>query len=253
MITAPSRVIVGLATAVPFSVSAIDESWIVVDPASITAPTAVFRAANAPPGMARTNDEGTGGIVCGIPAALGPPNASICPGVLFPYARSMVSQLVSQGGFPQLLLPPVNFDALFLNAQASGTGAFTETIFYTKSVRLFAFDFGRSESGRDITTDVSTRMWPSLAVALPTFAIGIWVNLGLLVLLATRRDWMAPSGGLGRTALAVAIASLLLAAFAWYAPAPLEKWTTLLPAWRSETQLAVLGATGATIYGAISN
>ena len=44
--------------------------------------------------------------------------ASICPGVLFPYARSMVSLLVSQGGFPQLLLPPVNFDALYLNAQA---------------------------------------------------------------------------------------------------------------------------------------
>src|SRR5690606_41615826 len=44
--------------------------------------------------------------------------ARICPGVLFPYARSMVSQLVSQGGFPQLLLPPVNFDALYLNAQA---------------------------------------------------------------------------------------------------------------------------------------
>ncbi len=44
--------------------------------------------------------------------------ASICPAVLFPYARSMVSQLVSQGGFPQLLLPAVNFDALYLNAQA---------------------------------------------------------------------------------------------------------------------------------------
>jgi preprotein translocase subunit SecB len=37
----------------------------------------------------------------------------ICPGVLFPYVRSVVSQLVSQGGFPQLLLPPVNFEALF--------------------------------------------------------------------------------------------------------------------------------------------
>jgi preprotein translocase subunit SecB len=37
----------------------------------------------------------------------------ICPGVLFPYARAVVSQLVSQGGFPQLLLPPVNFEALF--------------------------------------------------------------------------------------------------------------------------------------------
>lgn len=44
--------------------------------------------------------------------------ASVCPGVLFPYARAMVSQLVSQGGFPQLLLPPVNFDALYLNSQA---------------------------------------------------------------------------------------------------------------------------------------
>jgi preprotein translocase subunit SecB len=44
--------------------------------------------------------------------------ASLCPSVLFPYARAMVSQLVSQGGFPQLLLPPVNFDALYLNAQA---------------------------------------------------------------------------------------------------------------------------------------
>jgi preprotein translocase subunit SecB len=37
----------------------------------------------------------------------------ICPGVLFPYVRATVSNLVSQGGFPQLLLPPVNFEALF--------------------------------------------------------------------------------------------------------------------------------------------
>jgi preprotein translocase subunit SecB len=44
--------------------------------------------------------------------------ASIAPGVLFPYARAVVSNLVSQGGFPQLLLPPVNFDALYLSAQA---------------------------------------------------------------------------------------------------------------------------------------
>jgi preprotein translocase subunit SecB len=46
---------------------------------------------------------------------------SICPNVLFPYARAVVSQLVSQGGFPQLLLPPVNFDALY--AQSSGDAA----------------------------------------------------------------------------------------------------------------------------------
>ena len=81
---------------------------------------------------------------------------------------------------------------LFYNAQAQGSAALTDTIFFSKSLRLFAFDFGRSESGRDITSDVATRMWPSLAVALPTFAIGIWVNIcvALLVVMfhATRLD-----------------------------------------------------------------
>ena len=81
---------------------------------------------------------------------------------------------------------------LFINPDAEGTGALTQTIFFTKSLRLFAFDFGRSESGRDITTDVSTRMWPSLAVALPTFLVGIGVNIcvALLVVMfhATRLD-----------------------------------------------------------------
>jgi preprotein translocase subunit SecB len=39
--------------------------------------------------------------------------STVCPGVLFPYARCAISQLVSQGGFPQFLLPPVNFEALY--------------------------------------------------------------------------------------------------------------------------------------------
>ena len=48
---------------------------------------------------------------------------AICPAVLFPYARATVSQLVTQGGFPQLLLPPVNFDALFAGSAQSADGA----------------------------------------------------------------------------------------------------------------------------------
>ena len=36
-----------------------------------------------------------------------------CPNILFPYAREVVSDLVSKGSFPQLLLTPVNFDALY--------------------------------------------------------------------------------------------------------------------------------------------
>jgi preprotein translocase subunit SecB len=49
--------------------------------------------------------------------------ATVCPTVLFPYARAAVSHLVTQGGFPQFLLPPVNFDALYARslAQAPST------------------------------------------------------------------------------------------------------------------------------------
>jgi preprotein translocase subunit SecB len=38
---------------------------------------------------------------------------SFCPNILFPYAREVVSDVVVRGGFPQLILAPVNFDALY--------------------------------------------------------------------------------------------------------------------------------------------
>ena len=43
----------------------------------------------------------------------GPMLGSYCPGVLFPYAREVISDLVTKGGFPQLLLTPINFDAIY--------------------------------------------------------------------------------------------------------------------------------------------
>lgn len=51
---------------------------------------------------------------------------SFCPNILFPYAREVVSDLVAKGGYPQLLLAPVNFDALYAQhlkqaQQAPGT------------------------------------------------------------------------------------------------------------------------------------
>lgn len=39
--------------------------------------------------------------------------ATACPNVLFPYARETVSDVVTRGGFPPLLLNPVNFDAVY--------------------------------------------------------------------------------------------------------------------------------------------
>lgn len=42
---------------------------------------------------------------------------SFCPNLLFPYAREAVSDVVTRGGFPQLLLAPVNFDAIYAHLQ----------------------------------------------------------------------------------------------------------------------------------------
>lgn len=38
---------------------------------------------------------------------------SYCPNILFPYVREVISELVNKGGFPQLVLQPVNFDAVY--------------------------------------------------------------------------------------------------------------------------------------------
>jgi preprotein translocase subunit SecB len=46
-------------------------------------------------------------------AEMGSMLGSFCPNILFPYAREAISDLVTKGGFPQMLLAPVNFDALY--------------------------------------------------------------------------------------------------------------------------------------------
>ena len=38
---------------------------------------------------------------------------SYCPGTLYPFAREAISDVITRGGFPQLLLQPINFDALY--------------------------------------------------------------------------------------------------------------------------------------------
>ena len=73
---------------------------------------------------------------------------------------------------------------LFINTEAAGSGVLTETIFFTKSARMFVGDFGRAEDGRDISREITSRMGSSLAIALPTFILGLWVTVSLALLLA---------------------------------------------------------------------
>ena len=73
---------------------------------------------------------------------------------------------------------------LLYNAAGDGLERLTDTIFFQKSLSLFRFDFGSSDSGRDIGYDISQRMWPSLAIALPVLLVGLLVNITFAMLLA---------------------------------------------------------------------
>lgn len=73
---------------------------------------------------------------------------------------------------------------LLLNREAPGVKKVTDTIFFEKSASMFAFRFGQSDDGRDIVHEIQTRMGPSLAIALPVFAIGLLVNITFAMLMA---------------------------------------------------------------------
>jgi peptide/nickel transport system permease protein len=72
---------------------------------------------------------------------------------------------------------------LLVNAAAPGLGKITDTIFFEKSLKLFRFDFGQSDSGRDIGYDIGQRMWPSLAIAVPVLLVGLLINISFALLI----------------------------------------------------------------------
>ncbi|MEO8716668.1 MAG: ABC transporter permease, partial [Burkholderiales bacterium] len=84
---------------------------------------------------------------------------------------------------------------LLWNAPAAGTKKFSDTIFFDKSVKLFAFDFGRAEDNRDIASEIKSRMGPSLALAVPVFLVGLVATitfaLGMAFFRATYFDLWA--------------------------------------------------------------
>ena len=69
---------------------------------------------------------------------------------------------------------------LFFNESKSGLDQVTQTLFFKTSSQMMRFDFGRSDAGRDINEEILFRAGPSLALALPSFAVG----MGLSILIA---------------------------------------------------------------------
>ncbi len=94
---------------------------------------------------------------------------------------------------------------LFFNDAAVGTTKATDTLFVEKSLRLFALDFGAADDGRDIAREIRTRMWPSLAIALPTFMVGLLAYISFALLLVFFRGTRLDTAGV---VLCVALMSI---------------------------------------------
>ena len=66
---------------------------------------------------------------------------------------------------------------LMFNNAEQGLDKLTRTVFFEKSIAMFAFRFGRADDGRDIAHEIKKRMMPSLSIALPVFVLGLGVYI----------------------------------------------------------------------------
>ncbi|MCW5635711.1 MAG: ABC transporter permease [Rubrivivax sp.] len=99
---------------------------------------------------------------------------------------------------------------LYFNAAKEGGEQLTETIFWERSVSLFALDFGRadSESGGDIGHEVASRMWVSLQMALPLFILQVIASSAFALLLVMFRHSRLDFWGVVACVLMLSISAL---------------------------------------------
>ena len=97
---------------------------------------------------------------------------------------------------------------LVWNADAEKQEKIIKTIFYQKSVGLFLFRFGVSDSGRNIGADIRERMWPSLALALPTLCVGLLVDISFALLMVLFRGTYMERTGIVISVILMSISSL---------------------------------------------
>ncbi len=97
---------------------------------------------------------------------------------------------------------------LFWNGAAEGSSRVTDTIFWERSVPLLRMDFGTSDRGRSTNKEILGRAGPSLALALPTFLLGVLAVTSLALLLVLFRRTKLESGGLVLCIVLMSVSSL---------------------------------------------
>lgn len=97
---------------------------------------------------------------------------------------------------------------LFWNGQAPGEAKVSQTIFFQKSLSLMAFQFGQSDTGRNIGADIQERMWPSLAISLPSAVVGVMANVSLALLVVLFRQTYLEFSGMVLCVVLMSVSSL---------------------------------------------
>ncbi|MDP1594313.1 MAG: ABC transporter permease [Gallionella sp.] len=97
---------------------------------------------------------------------------------------------------------------MMINSAAAGIGKLTDTIFWQKSASMFVLDFGYSDDGRSISREIATRMGPSLAIALPTFLIGLIIYVSFALLMTLFRATALDIAGVALCVLLMSISGL---------------------------------------------
>ncbi|MFU0841365.1 MAG: ABC transporter permease [Burkholderia sp.] len=97
---------------------------------------------------------------------------------------------------------------LFFNEKAEGLAKATDTVFWTRSVSLFRFDFGTSDAGRSIASEIKTRMVPSLMLAVPTFILGVIVMVAWSLLVVMFRRTKLELAAVGLAVFLMSVSSL---------------------------------------------
>src|SRR4030065_505426 len=98
---------------------------------------------------------------------------------------------------------------LLFNARAEGPGKLTDTIFFEKSASMFVFDFGYFDDGRNIAREIQTRMMPSLAIALPTFFVGLLIYIIFALLMTLFRATALDIAGVALCVLVMSVSGVV--------------------------------------------
>jgi len=113
---------------------------------------------------------------------------------------------------------------LFYNSEQH---SITKTIFWQKSIKLFSFDFGAADSGKDIGQSIAERYAPSLAIAIPSLLVGLTVNILVAMTMAFFRGGYLDTWGVFICVILMSISMLFYIVGIQFFVALLLKWTPI--------------------------